>query len=386
MCQDCKHILFVCNTYMQLLTAIQIKISFFENSSVDIVLTDHSVEADLVCKRLTETGIVNRVHFAYTKKICYGQNLTEDVKDVFRLTFNWGDKFKRFLWNIDKKYDLIFYYNIINPLCITAYDESIRSGKEPKCVCFEEGILTYQNMVLTKVKGRWYCISMLRKILGKDIYKKTIDYYCYYPELFPIELINEKCHKIPVLDRNNVRVRSMMNTIFNYHPETDQYPQRYIFFSSSSDIDGNHTGETELVIEIANIVGKENLLVKMHPRDHRHIYEDYEIAVSRNSHIPWEVVQLNHDFSEHIFLTLSSGSVLNASVMLGDEIETKYLYPLARKNNEQFYQLNDRIIGSTLDKLRKIGKCKSFTIVSEGLDNALKAKEGIISNEISNKS
>lgn len=67
-------------------------------------------------------------------------------------------------------------------------------------------------------------------------------------------------------------------------------------------------------------------------------------------------MQLNYDFSNHVFLTLSSGSVLNASAILGDSIPTYYLYLYVKTRNNKLFLDCETSIRRRLESLQKMGK------------------------------
>ena len=91
---------------------------------------------------------------------------------------------------------------------------------------------------------------------------------------------------------------------------------------------GEPIGEYQLVEKIAELVGKDNILIKIHPRDLRSVYSDNGFKVDRNSNIPWEAIQLSGDFSDKVFLTATSGSVLAGSFMAERAVKTYFLCDL----------------------------------------------------------
>lgn len=356
-----QRILFISNTYMQLITAIQLKLSIFKDVQADLILSDHSVNAHSIANRLQNCGIFSRIHNINSREIIYEQGKLADLKDVVSVSFHLGNKFKSMLWQ-DTVYHAIFYYNL-EPLLFCAYDESVKSGVKPQCIRYEEGMLSYANIVYGYDDSpRMKAVRYLRRFLHKEsIFDLTKDFYIYYPELFPGD--RGVCHKIPHLSREDQIFIKTVNTIFNYHPEEECYAQKYLFFASPADIDGNPVGETELVMQVSDMVGKENLLVKMHPRDGRHVYEEQGIVVSRSSAIPWEVIQLNHHFEDHVFLSVSSASVLNASAMLGDYIPTFFLYPLVKGKNSFVDRYCEQNVEKTVCALQKAGALQGARIV-----------------------
>lgn len=356
-----KRILFICNTYMQLITAVQIKRKMYKDEEADLILTDHSVLAEEAARGVSATGVFDRVKMVETKYV-YTQGIMERITDVFRLVFHVGKKYKSWLWDDGKGYDFIFYYNFEMSLYSIA-DASIKVGKMPTFIQYEEGLSSYNAIMLHAKFGlRGTLICTCRKLLGKClIFENTSSFYCYCPEIFKTDS-GKSLVKIPSLDRKDHTLVTTLNRIFDYDPSKADFHKKYIFFASSADIDGENVEEEKLVKKVAEIVGVENLLVKTHPRDGRSIYEDSGIEVMKHSNVPWEVIQLNHDFTEHIFLTLGSGSVLSASAMLDDQITTYYFYPMVRERNEAFFQKNETIIGKTLEGLYKLGKCKTHKI------------------------
>lgn len=358
------HVLFYCNTYMQVIAAIQLKRKLYKNARVDLILTDHSANAEEVAKRIEKTELFERVRFCRTKHMIFEQNVIADFFDILRGIFSLDEKYEKLLWKNDKQYDQIFYYNL-DILLYTIFDLSIQAGTIPKCNRFEEGLNSYYNMISYSNSKRMQVIRKLRLALGKrDVFAETNDFYCYYSDIFPFKE-DAVIHRIPALDRYDDELIKLLNTVFDYEPQNADFHQKYLFFGSSADIDGNNVDEAEMVKEIAHIVGTDNLLVKTHPRDSRNVYSDSGIAVMTKSSVPWEVIQINHDFSKHRFLTLASGSVVTASAMLNDAIFTRYFYPMRRAKNEAFFQYCETNIRATLEKVQKLNRCQTHIIVEE---------------------
>ena len=84
--------------------------------------------------------------------------------------------------------------------------------------------------------------------------------------------------------------------------------------------------EVDTALKIAELVGKDNLIVKVHPRDRSGKFESSGLNIDRNSSVPWESIQLNYDFSDHVFLTISSNSVFGVNVMMKKQAKVFFLY------------------------------------------------------------
>ncbi len=354
---------FICNTYMQLLTALQLKRTFLLSVNADLILSDHSTDAKKICDRLETGKLFARICYVPTKQIEFKRDKIRAARNICELTFSSHGEIRSMLWD-DMYYEKIFYYNNYDVIPLAVFIQCTKNGINPKMCCYEEGILSYETMLMMPVNHKRAIVRNLRHLLGKKDPLDDISYYfCYYPKLFPDQ--TKRIYKIPHLSRNEHGLVKILNNVFEYNPLVNNYSQKYIFFGSSKDIDGQPVGETELVIRLADFVGKENLLVKMHTRDSRKIYEEYGIQVSRNSSVPWEVIQLNHDFSSHVFLTVSSGSVLNASAMLGDNIPTFYLYPLLQHPERAQQNIDIQHIEPTVKKMQSMGLLTNVRIARQ---------------------
>ncbi|MCM1216731.1 MAG: alpha-2,8-polysialyltransferase family protein [Lachnospiraceae bacterium] len=363
-----KKVLFICNTYLQLINAIQIKISGFDNDhsekyEVDLLLSDYSRNTEAVAKKLEELHMFRRVKEVKIKEYTYTQGIIRDFFDVMALNFGKNQKYRSLLWD-DMIYDMIFSFQY-GVLTYTIFDMNQEKNKQPECIFYEEAISSYADVILRNPGKRIWLTKLLRKMIPrKDMSECYHKFYCYYPECVPAEYGLE-CRQITAWSREDQKLRDILNYIFVYIPEKHIFPQKYIYFATSTDIDGKPVGETEIVLRIADLVGKENLLVKMHPRDDRTIYEDNGLIVSRESAIPWEVVQLNHDFSGHIFISLSSNSVLSATAILGDDVKGFFLSPMVRGKNQEVDLELITEMDEVVKQLHSKGKCMNIQMVSD---------------------
>lgn len=363
-----KKVLFICNTYMQLINAIQIKNSDLDHSCpekyvVDLILTDHSRNTEIIIERLRELRFFRRVKEVKIKEYTYTQSKIRDISDVVALNFGKSKKYRALLWD-DMIYDMIFSYQY-EFLAYTIFDMNQEGNNQPECIFYEEGISSYADVILRNPGKRIQLTKLLRKMIPrKDISKCYHQFYCYYPECVPVEYGLE-CRQIATWSREDKKLKDILNYIFMYDPEKHAFPQKYIYFATSMDVDGNAVGETEIVLKIAELVGKENLLVKMHPRDNRTIYEENGLTVSGNSAVPWEVIQFNHDFTKHVFISLGSGSILNNAVVLGDDVKGYYLSPMVKGRNKM---VDLELIEERewqIKKLHSKGECMNIQMISD---------------------
>lgn len=367
-------ILFLCSTYMQLINIIQLKRTIFKKEHADIIINDHSRNSEEVAKKLEEINLFDRVKWVSNKKISFEQKFWSDILDVISINFGKNKKFRKMLWDDMGYYEKICFYNL-DLLLLCVWDIMAENGRKPQLIRFEEGVTGYPLLdVRAKIKNFDVMCMKLTKLLRKALDKNTFHgnintYYVYFPEIFKKHITGlyqngYKIEKIPFLSSDNTKTVEIFNHVFNYKPEKESYPQKYIYLASSMDYDGVEIGEHNLVCRLAEYVGKENILVKMHPRDTSKKYEEAGFAVSRNSAIPWELVLLNNDFTGHVFVSLSSSSMITGPAILKSDIESYYLYPLIHSIKNEIFQNTVNYVDSILQQFHENGICKKCTKVS----------------------
>lgn len=227
---------------------------------------------------------------------------------------------------------------------VAFYNLMVRNNINLRVSCIEEGILSY-NSQFDNDHGKIVEIShYTRKILKRKTLKDNLhNFYCYYPILYRGNLVPVQIPRISV----EAKITGILRNIFK--PDNTIYTKKYIFFTSVYDFEGgNPIGEYELVCKVAKLVGIDNLLVKTHPRDSRTIYKDHGFNVDVNSSIPWEAIQLSGDFSDKVFLTINSGSVLSGSTMSEKPVKTFYMYKLCDIKENKSCQKNAQDIEALL--------------------------------------
>lgn len=320
-----QKVLCVCNTYFQLIVSAQLKLSLFHEDTVSVVLTDHSRNTDVVAERLRTLGLFQQTYYMQVKNIDKDKHLPfPAIKNVWEMITGVSENMK----NIDN-YDELLYYN---PTYTTfmLYSHLYKLNRNIKCSRYEEGILSY-NVRAHSGDPAYFPRRVLAALkIRKLLYRKNLNdvtkcFYCFNPELYKGNL---ETHKIPPVDVKGP-LPTFLGKVFAIDRNFLSYPEKYIFFSGVYDFEGEKCiGEVSLAQKIADLVGKDNILIKQHPRDTRTVFCDLGLRVDKNSAIPWEAVQLSIDFSDKVFLTVTSGSVLSANLITESGARTYFLYKL----------------------------------------------------------
>lgn len=354
--------LIICDTLYQIMLGIQMKMTLFKNDSVDIWISDHSEGAYSIAKRLEAKHIFHKVVYYENKKIIYSKGIYTKLKNIFIYGFG------RNLENDLDNYDEVLFYS----MSIIIYGISyIYEKRRHEAIWsrYEEGILSYETDF--ENGNSVFYLEIIFRILGKKIVKNTIKrYYCVFPKLKKTNLQWELI-KIPRFDNNAEELRSLFAEIFGY--KQLYFKQKYIYFASSSDIDGKPYGETELIFKLADIVGKDNLIIKKHPRDDRKIYRDNGFEELDSEGIPWEVFQICSNISDKVLLTVDSGSFLSISAINKSSVKGFFLFPCLEEKRKNFMD-RDKVIRDILNELHKHNVCKEIRIVNR-IDDVLCEEE-----------
>ena len=313
-----KKRLIICNTYYQLIVAMQLNETWWDKDEVDVVISDQSNGSYNVYRNLNKLNIFHRVYWKENAAMCrVGTGFFKTLEKMRYITF--GLKDRNFT---DFHYDELVFYNA-DVYTYGIYDRLKKNNPNLVCSRYEEGILSYEDSGFLS-KSRLNVSNKARKIVGKPtLDEDTKSFYCLYPEFYKGNL-----QPIAVPKITDYRIiGGQLRKIFNVDAKKLEIKEKYIFFTSVYDFEGGDPiGETELVQQVASTVGKDNLIVKKHPRDSRTVFKELGIHIYEHSEIPWEAIQLNNDFSSKILLTVNSGSVIGANMMIEKNAPALFLY------------------------------------------------------------
>lgn len=339
--------LIICNTYSQLMVAIQLKLTLLKDSKTDIWISDHSNNINRVIEPLKRLDLFSEVKYFEEREFVYNRGKVESFFDVIKMSFG---KVKQLSI---KEYDEIIFYSL-SFLLYSISDYYKKIGHESIWSKMEEGVFSY-NTDFVSGKRIKYCRKIRGLFRRYEIADHITNYYCYYPELKETNT-HWNIIKIPSIKDTYDEYINVLNVIFDISTNCINKAYKYIYFASSSDVDGHHYGETELVLRLADKVGKNNVLVKMHPRDTRTVYQEYGIDVMEQSWIPWEVIQLTENLKETILVTVTSGAFISISANVDDNINGLFLYPeIKMRNKELVARIKE--LRSILNKLHALGLC-----------------------------
>lgn len=352
-------ILVFANTHYQLILAIQMKFTIFSKDYVCLALSDHSNNTEPIYQRLKEYNFFDECIFVKSKGYIHNRTFSDKLFEFFQIVGAKSNRYKCYLDGLsDYYFDEVIFYNLeIDTYGI--YSILSEYNKELKYSSYEEGVLSYNNFYYDTMKFK--IIRFIRKLLNKPtIFDKYDRFYCVYPELYTGKL---KTIVIPKISFENEELKKLLSKIFNLNKTIDYKKYKYIYFESIYDTEGRSIGEHKFFFDFIEKVGKDNVLVKKHPRSTIYIYEENGIAVDANSSAPFEAIQLNNDMSNCVFVAATSGSVLSVNSIIDKPSQVYMFYPMTEYKNIDSLNGFVKNLEKVVEKFHAEGKLKHVEII-----------------------
>jgi hypothetical protein len=234
-----------------------------------------------------------------------------------------------------------------------------------KIIGFIEGYSSY----LVDLDTEWKGLSVRHKIYNEinskifhEQYINKFDFYiAFYKSLFP------KQPAWPVLEMQNIDVqkdtelRTNMFKAFDY--EYVEIKQKYIFMEECFSEDLGNNNDIQIVEHISNIVGKENIIIKRHPRNKENRFAKLGYFTMEQQSVPWEIFALDSRNNNHILISFSSGAALNYNFLTTSSMKSILIYRVFRDTH--FHDI-DSDLGNWLNSFAKI-YCKNV-LIPENVD------------------
>lgn len=315
------YVLFSIYTYYQLIVAIKLRKTVFAKDNVDIIMHNHSEGYKIILDRLQKEDIFNCIFVAYTNHIISFKSKIKSYLHVFEIL---ADKniVPEYCDMPKKNYDELIFYNC-SYFNSSLYYELKKMSPQLKCSRIEEGCFSlFDNSITNRsVKLQVMC----EKLHKKPHFEMNDKMYVFDRELVQFNNISELA-VIPKIRADSLDDRKIYNMIFNYEAEATIYEKyKYIFFEQPFVEDGITVDDIKAVLNIACIVGKDNILIKIHPRSKTDRFRKLGFQTAKSA-VPWEVIAMNLNISEKVLITVDSGSVFSPAIMLGKDVTAIVIY------------------------------------------------------------
>lgn len=346
-----KKILFFAFTPFQTIAALAIRFRYYPDDQADIILADSVQTRDLLKTNIEKYQLFENVYF--------GNMNTFFPKNQNRIKHEWNRLKSAFCPYYIAK-DIGFEdcaYDVYISTEINYYTESIyalvrKASPGVKVELMDEGYSSYTYFFKEAYKpsaGKERIKAALFKTPGYLIGRKFMArqagaVYYFAPELLCWEEIPYEIKPVRVTDNSDFLEK--MNQMFSYdelqkNGIEKEYERPYIYFEESFFCSRGNTNDMDIIEHIAEVVGKENMAVKLHPRNKVNRFKEKGYKTNETYGLPWEVVAANLDESIHrVFITFSSGAVLNYKFLCRKNFKTILLYKCI---GDKYYHVEDSV-------------------------------------------
>lgn len=303
----------------QLLSAINLKLTSLKNATVDLIVSGATDFGNSI-KNLQDLKLFRNIY------------LSEDTpQDYFQWKTYSADKREQILIHPEENLYLLdfpmdytdYYFATPDPYNKLFYYHMVKEGLRPNVHIFEDGLSTYLIDFIDELNSDIWTHEIYGDLHIKNFIKELI---IYEPDFYVGNMAaTYAVNNLPKIDYKNKRVVEIFNKIFG---KNELPKEKFIFLEEPFMWDHLTATDMELVELLADFVGKENVRVKLHPRNKIDRFTPRGYKIFENTTIPWEMTMLNSDVSKSILVTVSSTSAMTAGMVFDKPFNTINLFDL----------------------------------------------------------
>ena len=302
-------VLFCAESVYQLFNAIVLRMTERKDQACDIVLSNATAWQDDMILRLRETGVFGSVFMPDTHIVehrFWDWDLEKKLKAVEDPTLFFDDipfepVYQELFFPIDHMFwKMIYRYEVVN-------------GLRPRIMMYDEGVRAYtMDLPLTDQK----------KYLAIDSYKaapfvKAIQaYYLYQPDVYSVKDYSYELRQIP----NPAQVPEAKKILLDVYGYERMPEEPYIYLEDFFFADAYITNDFDLFKQVVDLVGRENIIVKRHPRDKFDRFGPQGYKTVKQAVVPWEIQLLANDLRSKVLISVSSTSILTPYIIFDSDM------------------------------------------------------------------
>lgn len=328
-----KKSLIICNTPYQVILAMKLAMDCTKEELMDLAVTDMFSGAEKIAERLNRLNIFQNVYFVRDKAIQDGKSIWSKMIKVVSLLFCRISTNK--IWKNGRipVYDRL-YYCVPNLFMHNTFVQLKKRNPHVEVVVYEEGYSTYTGTVGSQKTDM--VVDLRCRFLGFPRVEDSLKaVYLFEPELLiydykaPVVRISRDTFFQPVFIQNIKDVFDISESV------SHDYDRTYVLIEEAFYMKHPEIDDLELYEKIISCIGKENIMVKSHPRSVTNRFERFEVKTNKEKGIPWEALLLTQNFQGKTLFALSSGSVINAGLCLGTTVNSFLLYKCLKNRPDQ---------------------------------------------------
>lgn len=314
--------LMICETPFQLMTILTVMETLKKEDSTDLIIVDRFSDYKNVAESIRRKNIFSNVYIAKLGNINSKIQYTVSVLS------------SRYMMSCCELKIKDEYGAIYVRTCYSDLNNAIAYiCKSAKIIIFDEGYSTYTSDMHDAYKRFSYFHKIIwnasKKIHKNKSLESRANSILLYDSRLCVFDIPYEIMKIEVNEQIKKNVFEILRSVFNTVKARGDYKdKKYIFFEECFAEDFGNNGDEKIIQQIADIVGKDNIIIKLHPRDKTDRFKKLGFFTNKDLSIPAEVLISEFIEDKKVFITFSSGSVLNYKFFRDENIKTILLYKL----------------------------------------------------------
>lgn len=298
-------VLFRATSHHQLINAIAIKLTVLPQQTADIMLSNMT-DFSFYIERIRATNIFRKVYYVDDKAV---------AKSFLALDFQNRLKASKKVqnsWNVELDPDIVYedYYYGYEILCNKLfYYYLLTRQKPPVAHAFQEGVSSYVVNCFSRDKSDSIAHSHYGK---KSLMNNLSDLYYYWPEtMLFVSPIDTK--------RLSINYKNVKDAIKQIYQPKPLPKEKYIYIATCSEFQGVSSNEADLINKLVSYIGKENLVIKGHPRFHTDKFKPFGFS-RLDSNVAWEAYISDDEIKNKVLISAMSTSLLSSVNMRPGEI------------------------------------------------------------------
>ena len=352
-------ILIESDSLIQFIVATHLRTTVFKDDEVDLLMYNSMPAAEKLFENIKDSGLYNNCYIISSvlgigiTKLPLGGKIKKHLRWL-EMLYSPLKGTQRDLVLENYKYDLFVY--CANGIFLEGLFNVCRKVN-PKMKCFRyEGSLTSYLHDNENAKGtfRIYFENIFKQhYKGLNLSGCVDKYYFFEPDLIQYKhnYVIDRLPKITSMDGNIIQ---MLNNIFDYSKTKDRINERFVAFEDGNLYFMNNSEEVAIYNHTAEILGKNDFVVKLHPRNNCYRYNPELVRVNK-AIAPWEIYLLNQNISGKTLITSASGSIFTSLIYFGMDVNIILIYKLIKEKipllNSNFEHLLASISKQTQAKI-----------------------------------
>ena len=353
----CKKVLFYAFTPFEIISAIAIKGEYFANDMVDIIIDDSIQNQVQLQANINSAHVFNNAIIAERSQY-FGKYNNRIKHEFYRIKATLDSTFfAKYIDNLDSAYD-VFVTTEIDYFTDSIYSYLRKRNAKLDVILMDEGYSSYTYYFREKVAPQYlknkvknFFFYGIGRIYGRHfIAKEAKRIFLFRPELM---CWKDNVYKImPIEIHDTEKLIEEINAAFDYDNKLiKDYRNKYIYFEESFFWSNRNSNDLRIINKIADIVGKENITIKLHPRNKINRFDNLGYTVQQSVGLPWELFAINMNAGDDkVFITFSSGAVLNYKFLTDKSYKTVLLYKCM---SNEYYKV-DSLLMEWFEKFRKL--------------------------------